>query len=208
MEAMMAKNNTKEVKDKTKKSLHRLSAINHEVEKINDQLSEAAKKISNIVADKDKILKDFKLKSYPEKSQKKQRAMIYGTPKRIEFGFINLKFYIDLTVVASEGDDLANIKGWIVYGTSRTLCFSECIFPNGSTDDECKNCQRIKRCDALEDKPLLCFSVTQHGMIQSSGELEGEWWIEDKSNLLELHYRALDLIWKQALDWSNENILP
>jgi len=45
-------------------------------------------------------------------------------------------------------------------------------------------------------------------MIQSSGELEGEWWIEDKSNLLELHYRALDLIWKQALDWSNELVLP
>ena len=45
-------------------------------------------------------------------------------------------------------------------------------------------------------------------MIQFSGELEGEWWIEDNSNLLELHYRAMDLIWKQALDWSNENLLP
>ncbi len=45
-------------------------------------------------------------------------------------------------------------------------------------------------------------------MIKSSGKLKGEWWIEDKSDLLELHYRALDLIWKDALDWANEIILP
>ena len=140
--------------------------------------------------------------------EQKKRSMVASVPKRIEFGFNHLKFYIDFTVVVSEGDDLPNIKGSIVYGTSRTLCFSECIFPNRSTDDECKNCQRIKRCDALEDKPLIWFSVTQHGMIQSSGELEGEWWIEDKSNLLELHYRALDLIWREALDWANEIVLP
>ena len=203
----MAKENTRELKDKTKKSLHRLSAINDEVGKINDQLCEAAKKLSDIVADKDKILKNFKLKSDPKKSQKKQRAMIYGTPERIGFGFNHLKFYIDFTVVVSEGDDLTNIKGSIVYGTSRTLCFLECIFPKKPND--CEKCERVVRCDGLEDKPLIHFSVTQHGMIQSSGELEGEWWIEeDKSNLVELHYRALDLIWKQALDWSNENILP
>jgi len=208
MEAMMAKENTKELKDKTKKSLHRLSAINDEVEKINDQLCKAAKKLSGIVADKDKILENFKLKSDPEKSQQKQRAMIYGTPERIGFGFNHLKFYIDFTVVVSEGDDLTNIKGSIVYGTSRTLCFSDCIYPNSSEKNNCERCKRISRCDGLEDKPLISFEVTQHGMIQSSGELEGEWWIEDKSNLLELHYRALDLIWKQALDWSNELVLP
>jgi hypothetical protein len=45
-------------------------------------------------------------------------------------------------------------------------------------------------------------------MIQSSGKLEGEWWIKDKPDLDELHYRTLDLIWKEALDWANEIVLP
>jgi len=105
--------------------------------------------------------------------------------------------------VASERDGQSNIKGSIIYGTNRTLCF---IFSNKQKD--CERCERIIRCDGLEDKPLISFKVTQHGMIQSSGKLEGEWWIEDKSDLLELHYRTLDLIWKEALDWANEIILP
>ena len=136
-------------------------------------------------------------------SEQKKRSMVAIAPERIEFDFNSLKFYIDFTLVASERDGQSNIKGSIIYGTSRTLCF---IFPNN--ENNCKECQRTVRCDRLEDKPLISFEVTQHGMIQSSGKLEDEWWIEDKSDLLELHYRALDLIWKDALDWANEIILP
>ncbi len=110
--------------------------------------------------------------------------------------------------MASERDGQSNIKGSIIYGTSRTLCFSDCIYPNLNKQNNCERCERISRCDGLEDKPLIYFEVTDHGMIKSSGKLEGEWWIEDKSDLLELHYRALDLIWKEALDWANEIVLP
>ena len=141
-------------------------------------------------------------------SRQKKRSMAAIAPERIEFDFNSLKFYIDFTVVASEHDEITDIKGSIVYGTSRTLCFLNCIFPNRGTDDDCKNCERIRRCDGLEDKPLISFEVSQHGMIQSSGKLEGEWWIKDKPDLDELHYRAIDLIWKEALDWANEIILP
>ncbi len=135
-------------------------------------------------------------------SEQKKRSMVAIAPERIGFGFNCLKFYIDFTVVVSEGDDLTNIKGTIVYGTSRTLCFSNC--PANSKNQ----CQRTTRCDGLEDKPLISFDVTQHGMISSSGKLEGEWWIKDQSDLDELHYRTLDLIWKDALNWANEIVLP
>ena len=138
--------------------------------------------------------------------QKKQRSMVENIPKRIEFELNYLKFYIDFTLVASERDGQSNVKGSIIYGISRTLCFSECIFPNKQNDY--KKCERFVRCDGLEDKPLISFEVTQHGMIQSSGKLEGEWWIKDKPDLDELHYRTLDLIWKEALDWANEIIVP
>jgi len=208
----MTKSNPKknDLKDKTKKALHRLRTINHDVGKINDQLVAAEEILRDISADKDKILEDFILKSHLESSQKKQRSMVENIPKRIEFKFNGLKFYIDFTVVASERDDLIDMKGSIIYGARRTLCFSDCIYPNLKKQNNCERCERIARCDGLEDKPLISFEVTKHGMIKSSGKLEGEWWIEDKSksDLVELHYRALDLIWKEALDWANEIILP
>ena len=134
--------------------------------------------------------------------------MVAISPGRIEFESNSLKFYIDFTVVVSERDGQSNIKGSIIYGTNRTLCFSDCIYPNLKEQNNCERCERISRCDGLEDKPLISFEVTQHGMIQSSGKLEDEWWIKDKSDLLEMHYRTLDLIWKDALDWANEIIVP
>ncbi len=141
-------------------------------------------------------------------SEQKKRSMVAIAPKRIEFNCNHLKFYIDFTVMASERDGLSNIKGSIIYGTSRTLCFSDCIYPNLNKQNGCERCERILRCDGLEDKPLISFEVTPHGMIKSSGKLEGEWWINDKPDLDELHYRTLDINWKEALDWANEIIVP
>jgi len=199
---------------KGKKALHRLIALNEEIEAIEKQMEDAAKKLGEILNNTVETLKYHEVvpkcleKLGKSKEPEKQRSMVAIAPKRIEFEFNCMKFYIDFTLVASERDGQNNIKGSIIYGTNRTLCFLNCIFPNKGTDDDCKNCERISRCDRLEDKPLISFEVTQHGMIQSSGKLEGEWWIEDKSDLLELHYRTLDLIWKDALDWTNEIILP
>ena len=124
----MAKENTRELKDKTKKSLHRLSAINNEVGKINNQLAAAEEILRDIINDKDKILEGFNLKSHLKDSQDKQRSMVANAPNRIDFQFNSLKFHIDFTLVATERDGQSNIKGSIIYGTSRTLCFSDCIY--------------------------------------------------------------------------------
>ena len=183
---------------KGKKAKNRLDAVDKKVKGIKGQLTKARitlEKIANPVSE-------------DEKKKKKKRSMVAIAPERIEFDFNSLKFYIDFTVVASERDGQSNIKGSIIYGARRTLCFSDCIYPNLNKQNGCERCERILRCDGLEDKPLISFEVTQHGMIQSSGKLKGEWWIKDIPDLDELHYRTLDLIWKEALDWANEIILP
>lgn len=205
-----------ETTGKGKKALHRLNAIKDEVGKIKGIIDTIASYLPEIF---EEIGVEFEPKSEQEKNKpQKLRGMISGLPNRIEFTCNSLKFYIDFTLLAPEGDDPADIKGSIIYGTSRTLCFRECIFPKES--EECKRCERITRCDGLEDKPIIQFTVDRHGIVKSRGELDDEWRIEDpkegkekkekenKKNLLDLHYRTLDHIWKDALDWTNENILP
>ena len=205
-------NDPYEPKGKCKKAVHRSFAIHSKIKEITSQLQIAENTIIGIIDNISNTLGYLNDAIEPIETPKKcehgekARSMVMRVPKRIEFGFNHLRFYIDFSVVVSEGDDQANIKGSIVYGTSRTLCFLKSNLPK--RPENCEKCERVGRCDGLEDKPIIHFSVTQHGMIQSSAELEGEWWIGDKSNLLELHYRTLDLIWREALDWANEIVLP
>ncbi len=212
-------NNPYTPKGKGKKAFHRLLATNKKIGDMNTQLVQASDKLNDIIEKTSNTFECLGEKSNNNntngdcKKLAKKRTMLKRTPARIEFEFNCLEFYIDFTLVSSEHDDMSDIMGVIIYGTSRTLCFADCISPTNN-NRECKSCQRIVRCDRREDKPLIQFSVTQHGMIQSSDKLEGQWWIEDqtdpedRTDLIELHYRTLDLIWREALDWANEIVLP
>ena len=192
-------------------------------------------------------LKDMDAK--PPKSNN-VRSMISGVPSRLQFERYGLQYYVDFTIGPSTRTDECAVEGRIIYGVSRTLCFRDCVRidahppeqdaqppeqdaqppeqDDGGVKKAChkeNRCDRISRCDGLEDKPLISFSVNKNGLIRSSGELEGEWWVgategeccdpitEGKPSvpikkLADLHYRALDHIWQDALDWTNENILP
>ncbi len=162
----------------------------------------------------------------PKSGQKKCASEIDAIPKRMEFKLTNLKFYIDFTLIMVEKDASADIKGCVIYGTCRSVCFTECIYPRQENKTNSKYCDRIARCDGLEDKPLMQFSVDRNGMIQSAGELEDKWWIKKvnqvkrtdeadvikeakllRENLSDLHYRTMELIWPKALAWTNENLL-
>lgn len=135
--------------------------------------------------------------------------------RRIEFEKNRLTFYIEFTMVNSDNDELVEHEGRIIYGVNRTLCYKNCIMPSCF-----KWCQNLSRCDALEDKPLAQFSIDPYGRIQSKNNIEGEWWftenVEDvkkiyddnKKDLKEIHSLTLVHIWKDALSWVNENILP
>ena len=202
-----------EMTTKGKKALHRLNAIGNDVDEIIRSIKTIAIYLTEILKEEDG---KFGRKSKEESTTpQKLRGMISGLPNRIEFTYNNLDFYIDFTLLAPERDDTADIEGNIIYGTSRTLCFRKCIFPEESK--KCKRCERIARCDGLEDKPIIQFTVDRHAIIKSRGELDDEWPIadtgeekenENKKNLRDLHYRTLDNIWKDALDWTNETIRP
>ncbi len=196
---------------KCKKALYRLHAINKQLKKIIGLFECTRETLIEIIENppENEKIKSSVIPCQKEKFEElRKRSMVKRAPKRIRFKLNDFKFYIDFTVVSSNAEDQFDIKGAIVYGTNRTLCFSECILPKSNDSKVCENCDRIARCDRLEDKPLLQFLINQHGMIQASEKLEGEWWADDTKDLQELHYRALDLIWMDALDWTNENLLP
>ena len=205
-----------ETTGKGKKALNRLRAANSEVNTIIEVLHVVS--INTIKIFKDaKFLSDSGIELEPGYESLKLRGMMVKLPRRIEVMWNGLRFYIDFTLLTSESDDPSDIKGSIIYGTSRTLCFRDCIFPKDT--EKCNRCERITRCDGLEDKPIIQFTVNRYGIVKSRGELDDEWRIEEPKqdkkklkeitkSLFDLHYRALDHIWKDALDWTNENILP
>jgi len=132
------------------------------------------------------------------------KAQIIGSkikeiPPRLRFASCNIKFYIDFTVVPSGHGDEIIPRGSIVYGTRRERYGESQNIP--------------------EDKAFIEFFVNKHGMIESNGGIEGEWWIgkeckeketRDKQldQVAELHFRALNHIWKDAVTWTNETLLP
>ena len=177
--------------NKGKKAEKKLKAIK-------DKTSSKATELSKIKG----ILEKTILKGQPNDS-KKCRSMIDDVPNRIEFEESHLKFYIDFTVTCKESENPSAINGSIIYGVSRTNCFRECPNP-----DNKKECQRSNRCDHFEDKPLIEFTVTGDELIKSSQGLEDEWLLDDEESLREMHLRTMVHIWKDALDWTNEKILP
>ena len=194
---------------KGEKASDRLKAIRDEADDIKMIVGTIADCLANVVK---QIGNELEPNSERERTDRqKLRGMISGLPRRIEFIWNGLRFYIDFTLLTPEVEDATDLRGSIVYGANRTLCFVECIFPE---EGGCKGCQRITRCDGLEDKPLIQFSVDRLGIIKSTGEIDDEWRIKDieddtkNKRLGELHCRALDHIWKDALSWTNENILP
>lgn len=121
---------------------------------------------------------------------------------RIVFGYdcsTSFHLYIDFRVL-SDGDD---IEGAIVYGALRDPCYPHSLWPNPN--------------DKKEEKPLLRFSVNDIGRISTKGTLTDEWWLratpksapkDARKAVSEMHYRALDCICRDALNWVNEPYLP
>lgn len=181
------------LKGKVKKAAFRLAAIEEEVETIGQQLKTIYDTLVDMKEPEEAIASSKK--RCPEKviASDKKRCKVEGIPGRLEFKCNGLDFYIDFTVAPSENSDPTNIQGIIIYGVRRTLCFPDLIMKG----------------EKSETKALIQFSVNRHGIIQSNDALEDTWSLQDKEHdLLDLHYRALDFIWGQALDWVNENIVP
>jgi hypothetical protein len=225
----MPNNEQYKAKGKCRRTLHRSIVTHTEIKAIEAELRKSADNLKKVIENTEKTFKALKpdfeeiIQEIVSDGPEKHRSMIAKTPMRIEFKYNSLKFYIDFTLVPLERDDLIEINGSIIYGTNRTLCFLDCIYPAENENPKnnnnknpvkgelpkCENCERILRCDRLEDKPLIQFLVNRNGIIKCKDKLEDEMWTtENNQDLLDLHYRTLDLLWKDALDWVNEELLP
>lgn len=204
-----------EPKGNALKSFYLLENLEKQIDFITTEvLKIISDNFKKIIDNQGKIInKYFILNESVSLSSSKQRSNIKDIPNRIEFKLLNgFKFYIDFTVEISKQDQKYDIKGSIIYGTNRSLCFTKCLYPETvieKKDTTCYACDRIGRCDKLEDKPLLKFSVDRDGMIQSPDKFEDKLWMfDDKNSLLDLHYQAIDHILEEAHYWANENLLP
>lgn len=125
------------------------------------------------------------------------RSMAEGMPPRLVFSCNGVNFHIDFSLVA-DGDSTV---GTIVYGTSRTACYPDTVFCGASAEGK------------EEERPLIQFMVNDMGRIRAKDKLDEEWWLSEDTKevhktVSELHFRVLEQIWADALNWTNENILP
>lgn len=174
---------------KCEKAIKAISAIKKQKEGIDKYLSEAHDLLHAIV-------EDSAICTLVEKEEKDP----WGSEKRIKFTVNDLGFHIDF-LFAADGQD---IEGVIVYGTSRKACYQDTRFPGAEE----------------EEKALMRFVVDDLGKICAEDKLSDEWWLtvaeqdnkkveqDNKKMVSDLHFRALDLIWRDALNWRNENLMP
>lgn len=183
------------VSGKAKRAVKRLEVLEKDQNNVIEKLISAQEKLSGLLPEDSKA-----------SNNSKQRSMVSMIPERIEFYYNGLKFFIDFTIESFDQENIFETKGCIIYGVKRTLSFLQCIQP----DKNHKNCEIISRCDRLEDKPLIKFSVNHNGLIQSTDRFEDELWNlnDDDNDLVNLHVSALDKIWVEALAWTNETLLP
>lgn len=152
---------------KGEKAKHSLDAINNNIVEMKKILNSIRNGMENFIDEQ-------------EPQVKISKSFFDGMPKRILFKLNDIKWFIDFTISTNEKDE---ILGNIIYGTNRTLCFQECIFPktkndgkknNNKTEKEqvnCLRCERIIRCDGFEDKPLIQFTINRDGMIKNENPL-------------------------------------
>jgi hypothetical protein len=219
------KNNNDDMEKLSSKAIlakRNLSVIGSEVECMKKLLNELNDLLKTIIEKMPEICR----LNEKEKVKEIRRSMIYDLPPRIKFCMNRLIFFIDFTVLPTRDGSGQGIEGAIIYGASRTLCFNK-IKDNKKKQCKtfeacCDHCERTGRCDGLEDKTFLKLLINRYGAIRS-GELEDEWQLslcaEDtgarttkkdklaKGILTGIHYRAMDKIWRDALEWTNENIL-
>ena len=136
-----------------------------------------------------KLLFDY-LKSYkaitefiPKKRRRKydiifskKRNKLENTPNRLWFKMHGIYYYIDFTIRCSKNDKKTNLEGCFIYGTSYYI-----------------------EKDKVEDKPIVSFIIDEHKIITANNDFEDESWTFKKEHIIDLHLRALDKIWEEAL---------
>ena len=164
---------------KCKKANQCLKAVGTQVEAVEKRMIEAYNILVSICPEGNEVVADVKIVDL----------------ERIKVSHAGLDFHIKFCLVSDDDD----IEGAIIYSALRKPSYPQTLKPNPE--------------GKKEEKPLLSFSVDDLGKISSEGKLEDEWWLTGNGKdvhaaVEEMHYRALNLIWHDALNWVNEPLLP
>jgi hypothetical protein len=133
-------------------------------------------------------------------------------PERIKFSFaesLDFNFYIDFTVSPSGGENPWDLEGNILYGVYNKNKFDY------RDEEKCEICGGKILCHCVRTRSLLSLTVNEYGFIQSSDKLEENWILklntndplsvkEDTKIVMEIHYKALEYIFLEALSFINE----
>lgn len=211
---MDKKNNIADLlRGKSLSSYYKLEKNNHVLNNIIEYLKSAKQTINKIIEDDKNDTIDSSSRACDNSNKKIIINVIDKIFNRIEFERNHLYFYIDFTISQTGSDDITDIIGNIVYGVNRPMCFNNSIYSK-TNNQKCRTCDSINECDYREDKPLMKFNINKEGIISSNDQLEDNWHLlkndkeEQRKNIANMHFRAIEYIWIDALYWVNEKLLP
>jgi hypothetical protein len=133
-------------------------------------------------------------------------------PERIIFCFaesLDFNFYIDFSISPSGGENPWDLEGNIIYGVYNKNKF------DFRGEEKCKICGGKIVCNCVRTRSFLSLTINEHGLIESNDKLEENWILklktddslkveEDIKTVMEIHYKALEYIFLEALSFINE----
>lgn len=194
----MCENGTDNDKKDTGKCKKARLRIEHAINQVNNltcQMKKAHKTLENI----DDVC---------ENDHKESEDTLLTDCQRIVFNQegLPIEFYIDFRLVVEEDD----LHGAIIYGARRTPRYPYILQAKAleaSKAQQAKASEVLKAAPEKEVSPLAQFLVDDQGRIRGSGKKDDEWWLTEEATVREMHYVAIDLIWRRALTWCNEGLL-
>ncbi len=190
--------NDKKDTGKCKKARLRIEHATKQVTDLNGKLNDAFNTLKTIVRE-----------NHPKENE---NALPMDYPQLVfKHPGLLIEFYIYFQLVVEEDD----LHGAIIYGARRTPRYpyilqakaSEVLKAKASEALKAKASEVLKAAPEKEVSPLAQFLVDDQGRIQGSGKKDDEWWLTEEATVREMHYVAIDLIWRRALTWDNEGLL-
>ncbi|MFC2100834.1 hypothetical protein ACFLRZ_03290 [Bacteroidota bacterium] len=161
------------LEQEAKIALQRIESIKIQMVNINKRLSEVYGILKEIP-----MIKVSGINEHPFRNKQRNKIEINGDclPDKIWFKLNGIIFYIDFTIRTLKIEKNTIFVGCFFYGNSY-------FNPEGKIDD----------------KSLVSFNIDNQGIIKANNRFENEAWTIDKEALADLHLRAIDDIWEEAL---------
>ena len=164
--------------------------------------------------DIDSVLKTiYKMLNQVIKGRKNEKSNKDNLPQRIKFPVNekpSINFFVDFTIAPSGGENVWDLEGNIIYGV-----YNKNIYDH-KKQTGCSICDETIICNCSREKILLILTVNEYGLIESKDKIEDNWSLNFKKvkkgklgeqnikAIEEMHYRALEYIYLDALYFINE----